>query len=71
MSAQGDITSKMSKLDELYAALEKKGIDLKGNSSSSTTNAISGVTEQEEFPFKSMPKNYRKLILYPIPLRRR
>ena len=47
MDAQGDITSKMSKLDELYAALEKKGIDLKGSSSSSTTNAISGVTEQE------------------------
>jgi hypothetical protein len=47
MSAQGDITSKMNKLDELYAALEKKGIDIKGNSSSSTTNAISGVSEQE------------------------
>ena len=47
MSAQGDITSKMNKLDELYAELEKKGIDIKGNSSSSTTNAISGVSEQE------------------------
>ena len=47
MSAQGDITSKMKKLDELSAELEKKGIDIKGNSSSSTANAISGVSEQE------------------------
>jgi hypothetical protein len=47
MSAQGDITSKMKKLGELDAELEKKGIDIKGNSSSSTTNAISGVSEQE------------------------
>lgn len=47
MSAQGDITSKMKKLDELDAELKKKGIDIKGNSSSSTTNAISGVSEQE------------------------
>ena len=48
MSAKGDITSKMNKLDELNEGLKRYGIDIKDiNSSSSTANAISGVSEQE------------------------
>jgi hypothetical protein len=46
-TAQGDITTKLNILDQLNAGLLKQGIDIKGTSSSSTTNAISGVTEQE------------------------
>ena len=47
MNAQSDINASTEKLNKLSEELKKRGIDIKNTTDSSTSNAISGVTEQE------------------------
>jgi hypothetical protein len=47
LSAQDTVTGSVDKLDKLFAALEKRGINIKNTTDSETANGIKGVTEQE------------------------
>lgn len=47
MSAQNDVTKSTNKLQEIYERLKARGIDIKNTTDSSSSNVLSGVTEQE------------------------